>query len=75
MADHAMLFYNMDGNLVQGGEFQPIPLYKGMKVVLGNTEKDYRVVDWEYHLTPGGESAEMRVTLEESPALSVRTEE
>jgi hypothetical protein len=65
----------MEGNLIQGGDFESIPMYKGMKVVFGSAEKDYRVVDWEYHFAPGGESGELRVMLEESPALCVRAEE
>jgi len=44
----------------------PIPLYKGMKMSIHSHDKEYEVVDWNFHWGHSDEKSGLRIFLKET---------
>ena len=71
MSTEDLVTYFYDINKKKLGDHSgilPIPLYKGMKMSLHSYDKEYEVVDWNFHLGQPDEKAGLRIFLKETSA-------
>jgi hypothetical protein len=58
-------FMDRDGNLLGDYyELLPIPLFKGMKITIHSCDREFEVVDWNFHHGHPDEKAGLRIILE-----------
>jgi hypothetical protein len=68
-----MVFYDTDEKRLASDELKPIPLYKGMKITIQDHAEDFRVVEWSYRHGQAEEGASLKIIMERSPALEIKT--
>jgi hypothetical protein len=60
-------FYNTDRKLLGDcSSLLSIPLYKGMKMSIHPYDKEYEVVDWNFHWGQPDEKSGLRIFLKET---------
>jgi len=69
MSTENLITYFYDTNKEELGNCPgvlPIPLYKGMKMSIHSYDKEYEVVDWNFHFGHPDEKGGLRIFLKET---------